>query len=97
MGRQLQVVQVAVADAVFDRTGRRLPDVLMALQSGQGDLHGAVTSYQCRHQFNEQGLDAPIDVLVDHAAGLLASPVIRLPVREGLAGRGRPRCGPALL
>ena len=32
------------------------------------------------------GLDAPIDVVVDRAAGLLASPVVRLPVRERLAG-----------
>jgi hypothetical protein len=54
-------------------------------------------THRCRHQFSEQGLDAPIDVVVDHAAGLLASLVVRLPGSEGLAGRGRPRSGPAVL
>jgi hypothetical protein len=75
---------------------RRFPDVL-ALQSGRGDLHGTAITHRCRHQSSEQALDAPIDVVVEHAAGLLASPVVRLPVREGLAGRGRPRSGPAVL
>jgi hypothetical protein len=59
---------------------------LLSLQSGRGDLRGAVVAGRRRHQSCKQGLDAPIDVVVDRAAGLLASPVVRRLVRERLVG-----------
>jgi hypothetical protein len=78
-------------------TGRRFTDFRLPLQSGRGDLRGAVIADRRWRQSSEQGLDAPIDVVVDRAAGLPASPVVRLPVRKRFPGCGRPGPGPAVL
>jgi hypothetical protein len=79
------------------KTGRFFTDFLQSLPPGRGDLLGAVFSDRRRHQSSEQGLDAPIDVVVDRAAGLPASPVVRLRVRKRLPGARRARSGSAVL
>ena len=53
-------------------TGHRFP---ASLQLGRGDPRGALSRTRW-HQSSEQGRDAPIDVVVDCAAGLPASPVV---------------------
>ena len=58
---------------------------LLSLQSGRGDLRGAVVSGRRRHQSSQRAWTRRSMSVVDRATGLLASPVVRRPVRERLA------------